>query len=193
MRRICVFCGSSLGTSSVYAAAADQLGELLAREGIGLLYGGGKVGLMGRLADAVLEGGGEVIGVIPAQLEAREVAHAGLTELRVVRSMHERKAMLADLADAFVALPGGLGTLEELFEIATWAQLGIHAKPVGILNVSGYFDCVSQLLNQAIHEGFIREEHRKLITFRDDPVDLLEALRTRPPIHVPKWLEASER
>lgn len=192
-RRVCVFCGSSPGADPAYREAAETMGRLLASRGIGLVYGGGNVGLMGVLADAVLAGGGEAIGVIPRHLEAREVAHRGLTELRVVESMHERKAMMADLSDAFVAMPGGLGTLEEFFEVATWRQLGIHAKPLGLLNVRGYYDLVERFLEHAVNERFLRPEHRALLSVSTEPAALLEALQSSPAVSVDKWLDRSDR
>lgn len=176
MKRICVFCGSSDGARPAYRAAAEELGRALARLGIALVYGGSNVGLMRALADSVLGTGGEAIGVIPDHLAARGVAHPGLTELRVVRSMHERKAMMADLADAFVVLPGGLGTLEEFLEVITWSQLGLHAKPAGILDVEGYYDSLLELLDHGVREGFVREASRRQIVFDDDPGRLLAIL-----------------
>jgi uncharacterized protein (TIGR00730 family) len=172
---------------------AAEMGRVLADQRIGLVYGGGNIGLMGEIADAVLRSGGEVIGVIPRHLEEREVAHRGLSELRVVNTMHERKALMADLADAFIGLPGGLGTLEECFEVATWTQLGIHAKPLGLLNVRGYFDLLQQFLTKAVEEQFLREEHRSFISFSDDPTALLAALQSFEPVQVDKWLAPSER
>jgi uncharacterized protein (TIGR00730 family) len=176
MQRICVFCGSQTGTNGLYRQAAIALGQLLARHGYGLVYGGGSVGLMGIIADAVLTGGGEVIGVIPESMVARELAHTGLTELQVVPGMHERKARMAVLSDAFIALPGGYGTFEELFEVITWAQLGMHRKPIGLLNVAGYFNALKMLVDQAIAEGFIRAEHWHLFTMAEAPDLLLERL-----------------
>lgn len=194
LNRICVFCGSNPGSRPDYQEAARNVGRLLAAERIGLVYGGGKLGLMGALADAALEAGGEVIGVIPRQLELPEVAHRGLSELRVVESMHERKFLMADLADGFIGLPGGLGTMEEFFEIATWAQLGIHTKPLGLLNVSGYFDLVDQFLRKAVDEQFLFEEHRSLIRIHDDPAALLQALRAyEPSLPTPKYLDPQNR
>lgn len=192
-RRVCVFCGSSPGAHPAYREAAEAVGRLLVARGLGLVYGGGNVGLMGVIADAVLAGGGEAIGVIPRHLEAREVAHRGLTELRVVGSMHERKALMADLSDAFLALPGGLGTLEELFEVATWRMLGIHDKPLGLLNVRGYYDDLARLIEHAVNERFVRPEHRALLTIGTDPAALLDALQSAPPVTVEKWLDRSER
>jgi hypothetical protein len=169
------------------------MARALVTRGAGLVYGGGNVGLMGILADAVLAAGGEAIGIIPERLRAREVAHAGLTELHVVGSMHERKALMADLSDAFVAMPGGLGTLEELFEVATWRQLGIHAKPLGLLNVRGYYDRLGSFLEHAIAERFMRPEHRALIAISDDAAALLDALESAPSVPFEKWLDRSER
>jgi len=179
MQRICVFCGSQVGTNGLYRQAATALGQLLVLHGYGLVYGGGHVGLMGVLADAVLASGGAVIGVIPESMVARELAHTGVTQLQVVPGMHERKARMAELADAFIALPGGYGTFEELFEVITWAQLGMHRKPIGLLNVAGYFDALKALVDQAIAEGFIRAEHRRLLTIADDPITLLQTLGLR--------------
>jgi len=192
-RRLCVFCGSSPGARPEYREAAEATGRLLAQRRITLVYGGGNVGLMGAVADAALAAGGEVIGVIPRHLESREIAHRGLTELRVVASMHERKALMADLSDAFIALPGGLGTFEEFFEVATWSQLGIHDKPLGLLNVRGYYDLLDQHLARAVEERFVRAEHRSLITLAEDPAALLEKLQSLEPRHVDKWLDRSER
>jgi len=181
IRRICVFCGSSVGSRPVYVAAARELGRTLAERGLGVVFGGGKVGLMGVLADAALAAGGEAIGVIPEALVAREIAHNGLTELRVVHSMHERKTLMADLADAFIALPGGYGTFEEFFEAVTWTQLGIHSKPCGLLNVDGYYDALLALLDRAVSDGFIREANRALIVAASDVQTLLEKLETVRP------------
>jgi uncharacterized protein (TIGR00730 family) len=193
MRRICVFCGSSPGAKPAYRAAAESLGSLLARRGIGLVFGGGSVGLMGVLADAVLGAGGEVIGVIPHALEAREVAHKGLADLRVVGSMHERKALMADLADGFIALPGGIGTLEEMFEILTWAQLGIHAKPCALLDVANYFEPLLHFLDRVVEQRFLRPEHRGQLLVDTDAERLLSAMgRYRSP-QQEKWLDRGER
>jgi uncharacterized protein (TIGR00730 family) len=189
MKRVCVFCGSSPGAREEYAATARQLaGDLVAR-GCELVYGGGNVGLMGVVADAVLARGGRVIGVIPEVLLAKEVAHRGLTELRVVASMHERKAVMTDLADAFVALPGGLGTLEELFEVLTWSQLGLHAKPCGLLNVCGYFDGLLAFLDHAVKERLLKDKHRALLLGGDDPASLLDRLEAWRPPQVDKWID----
>jgi len=193
VRRLCVFCGSNVGGRDVYAAAAGRLGAALAHAGIGLVYGGGSVGLMGILADAALAGGGEVIGVIPRALATREIAHHGLAGLRVVESMHERKALMTELADGFVALPGGLGTLEELLEVVTWAQLGLHAKPIAVLNVAGYFDGLLALLDHAIAERFLHPGHRALVLAAPDVDTLLETLRMARPAAAPrKWLTLAE-
>jgi uncharacterized protein (TIGR00730 family) len=191
MKRICVFTGSNPGARTDYADAAQELGRLLAARGHGLVYGGGRVGLMGVIADAVLANGGNVIGVIPEALAAKEIAHSRLTELRVVRSMHERKAIMADLSDAFIALPGGLGTLEEFFEVITWAQLGLHAKPVGIMNVSGYFDPLFAFLDRAVDEGFVKRQHRAMIIMAHSPADLLDRLQSYQPPQVEKWIDRS--
>ncbi|QYF93783.1 TIGR00730 family Rossman fold protein [Massilia sp. PAMC28688] len=176
MKSIAVYCGANPGTDPVYAAAARALGRLLAQRGMTVVYGGGHVGLMGVIADAALAAGGRVIGVIPQQLVDRELAHAGLTELFVVRNMHERKAMMAELADGFVAMPGGMGTLEELFEMLTWSQLEIHAKPIGVLNVAGFYDQLAQFIAHAASEGFIRAQHRDLMMVESDPEALLARL-----------------
>ena len=176
LKRICVFCGSSVGARPSYAAAARDLGSTLADRGLGVVFGGGKVGLMGVLADAALAAGGEVIGVIPDVLVAREIGHDGLTRLHVVRSMHERKTLMADLADAFIALPGGHGTFEEFFEAVTWTQLGIHQKPCGLLNVESYYDPLLALRDRAVAEGFVREVNRSLVLDASDVPTLLDKL-----------------
>ncbi|MBI2219493.1 MAG: TIGR00730 family Rossman fold protein [Candidatus Rokubacteria bacterium] len=193
MNRICVFAGSAAGNRSEYAEAARQLAGELVRRRLGLVYGGGSVGLMGVLADAVLGAGGEVIGVIPRGLASRELAHAGLTELRIVESMHERKATMASLADAFVALPGGLGTLEETLEILTWAQLGIHVKPVGVVNAEGYYDPFIKLLANGVREGFIHRQYVALLLFADTPAALLDLCEGwRPPAVRRAWLDRTQ-
>ena len=181
LQRICVFTGSRPGARDAYGEAARSLGRTLVRRGIGLVYGGGNVGLMGELADAALAEGGEVIGVIPESLVRKEVAHEGLSQLRVVGSMHERKAQMADLADAFIALPGGMGTLEELFEILTWAQLGLHGKPSGLLDVGGYFAPLLELLDHAVGEGFIQQRHRSLLLHSTSADELLTAFAHHRP------------
>ena len=177
----------------MYGAAARALGTRLAQLGLGLVYGGGNVGLMGMVADAALAAGGEAHGVIPEHLESKELAHRGLTRLSVVKSMHERKALMADLADAFVALPGGLGTLEELAEVATWTQLGLQYKPVGLLNVEGYYDSLLVFLDGAVIERFIRPEHRALLVMEREVDAMLAALTAWKPTHSDKWLDRSER
>jgi uncharacterized protein (TIGR00730 family) len=193
MRRICVFCGSSPGARPAYAEAAAGFGHLLAAEGIGVVYGGGQVGLMGVLADAVLEDGGEIMGVIPQALVDREIGHPGVRDLRVVGSMHERKALMAELADAFVALPGGLGTLEELAEVYTWAQLGLHRKPLGLLDVEDYYAGMVSFLDHAVEERFVSEQNRELLMVEREPRALLERLRGWEPAAVqPKWLDRDE-
>jgi uncharacterized protein (TIGR00730 family) len=192
IRRLCVFCGSNSGTRPVYRDAARSLGALLAARKIGLVYGGGRVGLMGALADAVLEAGGEAIGVIPRALVEKEVGHRGLTELRIVSSMHERKAQMMDLADAFMALPGGYGTLEEFFEVVTWLQLGLHRKPCGLLNTDGYYSSLIALLHHAQSEGFLHPVHLSLVLADSDPDRLLELLLTSPVPHLDKWLKPSQ-
>ncbi len=176
MRYICVYCGSQTGADSRYRQAADIMGRLFVEHGYGLVYGGGHVGLMGVVAEAVLKAGGRVIGVIPEAMVGRELAYKDISQLEVVPSMHERKARMASLSDAFIAMPGGYGTLEELFEMITWAQLGIHAKPIGLLNVAGYFDALVDMIERAVREGFIRTEHRHFWVLRSEPAALLEAL-----------------
>jgi uncharacterized protein (TIGR00730 family) len=193
MKRVCVFCASSIGSRSEYRAAAEELGEELARRNIGLVYGGGNVGLMGALADAVLKARGEAVGVIPGHLMERETGHQGLTKLHVVRSMHERKALMADLADAFIALPGGFGTLEEFCEILTWAQLGLHAKPCALLNVLGYYTPLLSMFDHAVEEGLLKMENRRLVLTADSVTELMRALETWQPIAVEKWLDREER
>ena len=173
MKRVCVFCGSNSGARETYAAAARQLGLILVQEGLELVYGGGHVGLMGAIADSVLANGGRVIGVIPEALVARELAHRGVSDLRVVHSMHERKALMAEIADGFIALPGGFGTFEEFCEILTWAQLGLHTKPCGILNVDGYYDPLLDLFDRGVAEQFIPPQHRSWVLLDTDSQRLL--------------------
>ena len=192
MHRLCVFCGSNAGDTAAYREAAVALGRLLAQRRVGLVYGGGHVGLMGLLADAALSAGGRVTGVIPQALWDREVGHTGLSELRVVGSMHERKAVMAELSDAFVALPGGVGTLEEIFEAWTWGQLGIHRKPCGLLNVAGYFDPLLSFLDRAVEAGFVPPAHRAMLQVAAGPAPLLDLLAAYTPPPVRQWLTRLE-
>lgn len=192
MDRICVYCGSSEGWTSTYAEAARAFGRTLAGRDIDLVYGGGDIGLMGELADATLAAGGEAHGVIPEALQQRELAHRGLTTLEVVDSMHARKARMADLADGFVALPGGFGTLEELLEVLTWAQLGFHRNPCGLLNVDGYFDQLVAFFDHQTTEGFVREAHRDLLTVGGDAEELLDAFAAYDPPEVEKVITDRE-
>ena len=178
MKRICVFCGSSAGRGSVYIEATRELGREMHRRGLGLVFGAGHIGLMGILADSILEAGGEAIGVIPRVLVDRELAHTGLTELRIVNSMHERKALMADLADAFIALPGGFGTADEFFEMLTWTQLKLQAKPIGFLNVNGFFDPLLAWLDRAVDEEFIKPKHRQIVRLATTASDILSALES---------------
>ena len=173
MKKVCVYCGSSAGKRPEYAYAARSLAKALTQRGIGLVYGGASVGIMGEIADAVLAGGGNVIGVIPQALANKEVAHEGLTELKIVGSMHERKQVMMDLSDGFIALPGGLGTQEELFEVLTWSQLGFHKKPCGLLNVEGYYDKLCSFLDHAVEEQFVKTHHREMLLLEDSPEKLL--------------------
>ena len=189
LRRVCVYAGSNAGARAEYAEAADALGRELAARGIGLVYGGGRVGLMGAVADAVLAAGGKAIGVIPQALVDRELAHQGLSELRVVASMHERKALMAELAGAFVALPGGIGTLEELVEVYTWSQLGIHAKPCAVLDADGYWAPFAAFLDHMVTAGFLREQHRAVLLSGEQPGELLDRLTDWEPPRVHKWLD----
>jgi uncharacterized protein (TIGR00730 family) len=193
VRRICVFCGSSSGAGNVYLQSAREVGRLLCERGIELVYGGGKVGLMGALADACLAGGGRVTGVIPQLLVDKEVAHHGLTDLRVVQTMHERKALMADLADAFLALPGGYGTWDELCEVLTWSQIGIQRKASALLNVNGYYDPLLAMVDRAVAEGFLRETHRELLLTDTKPARLLDRLETYVAPVVDKWMGRSDR
>ncbi|MFW6207015.1 MAG: TIGR00730 family Rossman fold protein [Gemmatimonadota bacterium] len=192
VQRICVFCGSSAGEDSRYLDAASELGAAIAQRGLGLVYGGSRIGLMGRLAQAVLDAGGEVTGVMPRPLMNRELVHAGLHDLVVTESMHERKAEMAARSDAFVAAPGGLGTFEEFFEILTWAQLGFHRKPCGILNASDYYGPLTRMLDHAVREGFVQEQHRKMILVEDNPQVLLDRMGDYQPPEVPRWIEEDE-
>ncbi|MCF6158061.1 MAG: TIGR00730 family Rossman fold protein [wastewater metagenome] len=176
IKRICVFCGSSFGARQIYTDTAQELGKAIVAQGMGLVYGGGSIGLMGVLADAVLQENGEVIGVIPRAISSRELAHQHLTELRFVSSMHERKAIMAELSDAFIAMPGGFGTFDEFFEIVTWAQLGFHSKPIGLLNTDRYFDLLLTFINHVLEERFIQQKHRQLIITSHNPAELLKKL-----------------
>ena len=187
MKRLCVFCGSSFGNDSAYRGLAEAFGRTLAERGIGVVYGGGHVGLMGVVADAALAAGGEVIGVIPQALQDREVGHSGLTQLHVVDSMHTRKALMSELADGFVALPGGIGTLEELFEVWTWAQLGIHRKPCGVLDVNGFFTPLVGFVDQLVAEGFLRPVYRDMLVVAKSCEDLLARFADYAPPLLAKW------
>lgn len=192
LRSICVFCGANPGFQPQFADAARQLGQELARREIQLVYGGGNVGLMGIIADTVLAAGQRVIGVIPHALAQRELAHHGVSELKVVDSMHERKALMAELSDAFIALPGGLGTLEEFCEILTWAQLGLHQKPCGLLNVLDFYRPLNQFFAQAVEQGFLRQEHARIVLSADSPNRLLDLMEHYKPPDVPKWIGRAE-
>ena len=193
MNRLCVFCGSSPGRDPAYLAVATELGTLLAKRGIGLVYGGASIGLMGALADAAQAAGGEVIGVIPRALVEWEVAHAGLADLRIVASMHDRKALMAELSDGFIALPGGIGTLEELFEIWTWAQLGSHSKPCALLNASGFYDRLLGFLDFVMGEAFMRPMHRNMLLVSETPDGLLEKIARYSPPPETRWIGRDER
>ena len=188
LRRVCVFCGSSAGLNPSYRRLAEQLGRTLATRGLGLVFGGGRVGLMGALADGALAARGEVIGVIPQALMDREIGHRGLTELRIVGSMHERKALMAELADGFVALPGGIGTLEELFEVWTWAQLGLHAKPCGLLDSDGFFEPLVGFLDHLVRTGLVQPQYRAMLHTAESPEELLSAFAAYQPPLVARWV-----
>ena len=189
MKRICVFCGSNNGANPIYLETTEKVGKFLASQNIELVYGGGRVGLMGKVADTVMANGGKVIGVIPESLATKEIAHQGLTELYIVNSMHERKAMMAELADGFIALPGGFGTFEEFCEIVTWAQLGIHQKPCGLLNVNGFYDNLIAQINFSTTENFIREAHRQLVLIESEVEKLYVLMKDfRSPV-IEKWLD----
>jgi uncharacterized protein (TIGR00730 family) len=192
MKRICVFCGSNTGARPDYADAARDMAATLARRNIGLVYGGGRVGLMGILADEMLRLGGEVTGVIPRMLSEREVGHVGLSELHVVETMHERKALMADLSDGFIALPGGIGTLEEIFEIWTWAQLGSHRKPCGFLDVGGFYAPLFEFLDRAVEERFLAPRFRAIAIVDDDPERLLDRFAAYEPPDVARWLDHAQ-
>jgi uncharacterized protein (TIGR00730 family) len=186
MKRVCVFCGSSMGSKPVYAEAAATLGRMVAERGQGLVYGGGNIGLMGTMATAALAAGGEVVGVIPEALMKFEVGNPGLTKLHVVGSMHERKALMAELSDGFIALPGGIGTMEELFEVWTWGQLGLHPKPLGFLDVAGYYDHLHTFLDHMVTEGFLKDRHRAMVAVDSDPAALLARFEAYVPPAVPQ-------
>lgn len=192
MKQVCVFWGSYPGSQPIYVTAAQAMGMGLAKRGLGLVYGGGRVGLMGAVANGALAGGGKVVGVIPQSLVDRELAHTGLSEMHVVASMHERKAMMAEITDAFVAMPGGFGTLDELFEIITWAQLGFHRKPIALLNIGGYFDPMLVFIEHMATEGFIKPEHRRAVLVKDDVDGLLDTLLTYQPPQLEKWIKKPE-
>lgn len=192
MQAVCVYCGSSAGADPAYAAAARLVGRLLAESGRTLVYGGGRVGLMGALADATIEAGGRVIGVIPRSLQEKELAHRGVTTLHVVESMHERKALMADIADSFLALPGGLGTLEELFETWTWGQLGLHAKPYGLLNVADFFEPLLRFVDHLVDERFVTPTHRDLLLVDTDPRRLLDRMATHHAAVLRQWMSHDE-
>ncbi|MGE8500471.1 MAG: TIGR00730 family Rossman fold protein [Pseudomonas sp.] len=189
LRSICVFCGASPGAQPIYRHAAEALGRHLAEQGLRVVYGGGAVGLMGVVADAAMAAGGEVIGVIPQSLERAEIGHTGLTRLEVVDTMHTRKARMAELSDAFIALPGGLGTLEELFEVWTWGQLGYHSKPLGLLDVNGFYSKLGDFLDHLVQERFVRAEHRGMLQLSETPDELLQTLRQWQPSVAPKWVD----
>ena len=192
MKSLCVFCGSRSGTEAAYDEAASALGLALAARGITLVYGGGRVGLMGVVADATLGAGGEVVGVIPRVLLEREIAHTGLTDLRVVGSMHKRKALMSELSEGFIALPGGTGTLEEFFEVLTWTQLGEHRKPCGLLNAGRYYDPLLAVFDHMVQQGFLSEEHRAMVLVETEPEALLEAIAGYVPPRVVKWIDRAE-
>ncbi|ENA33030.1 MULTISPECIES: TIGR00730 family Rossman fold protein [Pseudomonas] len=187
LKAVCVFCGAKTGADPIYREAAEALGRALAKRGLTLVYGGGAVGLMGIVADATLAAGGEVIGIIPKSLQDAEVGHKGLTRLEVVDGMHARKARMSELADAFVALPGGLGTLEELFEVWTWGQLGYHAKPLGLLEVNNFYAPLAQFLDHAVSQGFVAGPHREMLQVSQSPDELLDALEQWKPTVAPRW------
>jgi uncharacterized protein (TIGR00730 family) len=192
VRRVCVFCGSSRGSDPRHAAAAAELGTLLGRRGLGLVFGGGSIGLMGVVADHVLAAGGRAIGVIPHGLAARELAHRDVADMRVVPTMHARKALMADLSDGFVALPGGIGTFEELLEITTWSQLGIHRKPIGILDSAGYYAPLLALVDRAVEEGFVTTENRALLCVSAEPAQLLDRMAAQRPPSGPAWISPDQ-
>lgn len=193
MRRICIFCGSNPGNDPMYTTMAQAMGKALADRGLGMVYGGAAVGLMGRTADAALAGGAEVIGVLPRALSEKELAHPGLSELHIVESMHERKALMAELSDGFIALPGGIGTFEEICEVFTWSQLGFHEKPCGLLNVGGYYDCFLDMLDNAVAQGFLKQSHRSILYASQKPETLLEGFEGYVPPRTNKWIEREQQ
>jgi len=188
MKSVAVYCGASSGTNELFTQQAQAMGQALAERGFTLVYGGGRVGLMGAVADAVMQHGGRAVGVIPDFLADKELAHTGLSELHIVKTMHERKLMMADLAEGFVAMPGGYGTLEELFEVLTWGQLGLHKKPIGVLNVAGYYDHLLQALNHMADEGLLRRENRNQLLSHPEPHGILDAMLAYQPVSLEKWL-----
>ena len=192
MKKICVYCGSSPGKLSEYIESAVLLADELVKRDMGLVYGGASVGIMGEVANAVLERGGEVIGIIPHSLAEKELSHTGLTQLNVVSSMHERKAMMAKKSDGFIALPGGIGTLEEIFEVLTWSQLGFHSKPCAVLNVQHYYDSLMLFLDHVVEQGFVKEAHRNMLLMENTPGKLLDAMASYKPPITPKWLGKNE-
>lgn len=192
MKSVCVFCGSNVGSKQEYIIGAQEMGNVLSKQSIKLIYGGGDVGLMGKIADAVLSCRGEVIGVIPDFLMKKEVGHKGLTHMHVVQNMHQRKQLMADLSDAFIAMPGGIGTLEELFEVFTWGQLGLHQKPIGLLNIAGFYDPLIDMLNHMVLEKFIRQENLDMLFIDSDPLKLIAALKTFEPQKVEKWMDRNQ-
>ncbi|WP_211451293.1 TIGR00730 family Rossman fold protein [Collimonas antrihumi] len=189
MKSLCIYCGSSPGATPVYAQAARELAQAMVEQNIALVYGGGNVGLMGIIADEVMRLGGQATGVIPEALLKKELGHNGLTQLHIVKDMHERKAMMADLSDGFIAMPGGVGTLEELFEVFTWAQLGFHQKPIGLLNVDGFYDGLLQFIQHMVSQRFLKGEQAEILIAEARPADLLQRFRSFVPHHVPKWLD----
>lgn len=193
MKTVCVYCGSSNVIAKPYLEAARAMGRVLAQRGLALIYGGGSTGMMGALADTALEGGAQVIGILPQIFDTPVLAHPSLSEMRITDSMHTRKAMMIEAADGFIALPGGLGTFEELFEVLTWAQIGLHSKPVGLLNVRAYFDPLLALIDHARAEGFMYDEHRALLVSSEDPSDLIDQLKQyRPPAGLERWVDREE-
>jgi len=192
VKTVCVFCGSSTGGNSKYITAARELGRYLAENKLTLVYGAGNVGLMGQIAQSVLECGGKVIGVIPEFLEKKEVVYREITDLRIVGSMHERKALMAELSDGFVAMPGGFGTLEETIEVLTWGQLGLHKKPVGLLNIEGYYDRLNEFFAHMVKEEFLKDAHREMILINDNPAELISAMKGFSPPEVKKWINLNK-